>query len=58
MFQTIGHKGGFVHLSYLDNKEKITAQLHCDFLGTFATIAAAKRAITINLKLRNTPKSK
>lgn len=50
MFQTIGYKGGFVQLSYLGNKEKITAQSHCDFLGTFATIAAAKRAITINHK--------
>jgi hypothetical protein len=46
MYQTIGHKGGFVQLSYFGNVERIEAWSHGDKLGEYRTVAAAKGAIT------------
>lgn len=54
MFHTIGYKGHYIHLSYLDNVEKIRTQIVARD-GGFAlqerrTFIGAKRAITRHVK--------
>ena len=46
MFQTIGHKGGFVQISTLGNVSRIEAWSHGEKLGEYRTIAGAKGAVT------------
>jgi len=46
MFQTIGHKGGFVQLSTFGNTTNITAWCHGERLGDYKTVSGAKSAIT------------
>jgi hypothetical protein len=48
MFQTIGHKGGFIQLTTIGNKTTIKAYLNGgELLGDkYTTVAGAKAAIT------------
>lgn len=47
MFQTIGHKGGFVQISSFGGKETIQAWSHGELLGDkYTTVTGAKTAIT------------
>jgi len=50
MFQTIGHKTGFVQVSTFGNLSSIEAWCHGDNLGKYKSISAAKRAITLSHK--------
>ncbi|MGP8432875.1 hypothetical protein ACT2FY_37590 [Paraburkholderia fungorum] len=59
MFHTIGYKGHYIHLSYVDRVEKIEAQI-VDASGGFVlksrrTLIGAKRAITRHIQASGTP---